>query len=298
VRVALVTPEVQTYLGATSGVNAPLGTALLASSRRKAVEGAARDAFRARSVELETELLGRTERAARDGARFVVWSEGALMVAADAETEFLKRAGDAASRLGLHLGVSYLTLPLDGRGRIENVTTLLGPSGPPLWRYLKAHPVPGMERCVAGDGRLPSASTPAGRVTTAICFDLDFPAFLRQAAGADLLLVPSDDWSEIARVHAAMAAFRAVELGVPIARSTSAGISHAVDAYGRELASLDFDAGGERTLLATLPAGSVRTLYGSVGDVVPALAALLGAGLGMAAFRRGPVSRSAPRPAP
>jgi len=156
---------------------------------------------------------------------------------------------------------------------------------------------------VAGDGRLPSASTPAGRVTTAICFDLDFPGFLRQAAGADLLLVPSDDWSEIARVHAAMAAFRAVELGVPIARSTSAGISQAVDAYGRELASLDFDAGDERTLLATLPAGSVRTLYGSVGDVVPALAALLGAGLGIAAFRRGPaaarpLSRSAPRPAP
>jgi apolipoprotein N-acyltransferase len=273
VPVALVTPRIQTYLGKTTGVNAPLGVALLASSRRQALNDDARKAFRDRSESLATELLLRTQRAAVQGARIVLWSEAALIVAPEDETAFVERAGILARDHGLHLAVSFLRLSVDGSGRIENLTILLSPSGKPLWRFLKAHPVPGLERCVAGDGLLPMAGTPVGRLTTAICFDADFPAFLRQAAGADLLLIPADDWKEISRVHSAMAAFRAVELGVPIARSASAGVSAVVDAYGREISTLGYFGTEERTLLARIPVGSVGTIYGRAGDALPVLCA-------------------------
>ncbi len=267
--VGLVTPDVQTYLSRVDGPNAALGAAIRATSRRQTVTGPARKAFDLRSAALATELLDRTARAAAQGARLVVWSEGALMVAADGEAAFLTRAGDLARETGMHLALAYLTLSLDGSGRIENVAVLVGPDGQTLWRYLKAHPVPGLESCVRGTTGPPVVATALGTLSTATCFDADFPAFVRPAARADLLIVPSDDWREIDASHSAMAAFRAVELGVPLVRSASAGISTAVDAYGREIAALPYFRGEERLLVARVGMSRTTTLHAATGDIFP-----------------------------
>ena len=58
-----------------------------------------------------------------------------------------------------------------------------------------------------GDGRLPVVPTRDGRVATAICYDADFPEFMRQAGqgSADILIVPANDWKEIKSVHFQMA---------------------------------------------------------------------------------------------
>ena len=272
---ALVLPRIQTYLGAVTGPNAPLGHAIKETGKRRAVTGDARESFRLRSEALATELLDRSAQAARDGARLIVWSEGALMVAEEDEAAFVERAGNLASREKLHLAVSYLRLSLDGSGRIENLNRLLDSDGRTLWRYLKAHPVPGLEKCVRGNGKIPFAQTPAGRLAPAICFDLDFPRFVRQAAGADILIVPSDDWREIAVTHARMAAVRAVELGVSLARPSSAGISQGIDPYGRVLGSLDYFESSDRILFVTVPAATVATPYVKLGDALLPSSALL-----------------------
>ena len=74
-------------------------------------------------------------------------------------------------------------------------------------------------------------------MATAICFDADFPEFIRQAGlgSADLLIVPANEWREIKNLHAQMAAFRAIENGVPLIRPAASGISTAVDPWGRVL---------------------------------------------------------------
>lgn len=53
------------------------------------------------------------------------------------------------------------------------------------------------------DGILRYVDTPYGRLSTAICFDMDFPAFIRQAAraGVDIMLVPAFDWKPIKPFH-------------------------------------------------------------------------------------------------
>ena len=50
-----------------------------------------------------------------------------------------------------------------------------------------------------------------------------FPEFIRQAAqgSADLLIVPVNDWKEIKDIHFQMAAFRAIENGVPLVRAAA-----------------------------------------------------------------------------
>ena len=43
------------------------------------------------------------------------------------------------------------------------------------------------------DGIIPVIETPYGRLSTAICFDMDYPAQILQARDADIMLVPGYD---------------------------------------------------------------------------------------------------------
>ena len=71
-----------------------------------------------------------------------------------------------------------------------------------------------------------------------------------------------------------MATFRAVENGVVIVRQEDQGISMAVDAYGRTMATADHFA-GKRTLWVEAPiASSVSTIYPFIGDAAGHLAIL------------------------
>ena len=88
---------------------------------------------------------------------------------------------------------------------------------------------------------VPVADTALGRLATVICYDMDFPALLRQAgqAQADLLLAPASDWAPVKFGHAQWATFRAIENGVSLVRPTREGLQIAVDHQGRVLASAD-----------------------------------------------------------
>src|SRR5262249_59136585 len=152
----------------------------------------------------------------------------------------------------------------------------------------KTHPVPGWEASIMrrGEGRLPVAPTPSGRMAAAICYDGSFPQFIRQAAdgAADLLILPVNDWKAIRIAHFQMHAFRAIETGIPIVRAAASGISGAFDPWGRVLGFTDFFAPGDRSLTVQLPVGGVRTIYARIGDAlawlcVGALAATLGIAL-------------------
>jgi apolipoprotein N-acyltransferase len=106
----------------------------------------------------------------------------------------LARTTDTYLDLGM---VVLLSHPVQSSYAL-NESILIDPKGIVVWRYQKAHPVPG-EPFPPGDGKVPTVQTPYGRLATVICFDADFPGTIRQArqAGADVLLVPSNDWREI-----------------------------------------------------------------------------------------------------
>jgi apolipoprotein N-acyltransferase len=137
--------------------------------------------------------------------------------------------------------------------------------------YLKSHAVPGWEAGImkVGDGRLPVIQTSDGRIAAAICFDADFPEFMRQAGqgAADLLIVPANDWQEVKDIHSQMAAFRAIENGVPLVRATASGLSSAFDPWGRVLGVTDYFAAGDGTMTVQVPMGGVRTVYARTGDL-------------------------------
>jgi apolipoprotein N-acyltransferase len=176
------------------------------------------------------------------------------------------------------------TIHLGDRLPFENKLVLLDPSGRIVTSHLKNRPVSGWEASIMRRGHegVPVVATDTGRMAAAICFEADFPDFIRQAGhnAADLLILPVNDWKSIKNIHVQMHVFRAIENGVPIVRAAATGLSVAIDPWGRLLSVSDFFAAGDRTMTAQLPMGRIPTLYARTGDwfswlCVAGLAAML-----------------------
>jgi len=227
--------------------------------------------IRMRGWAIDTDLLQRSEREARAGAKVVFWAETSGFAFKEDEQALLARGRQLAGTEGIYLGMAYAAWSRDAKKPLENTLVLVDPRGEIAWRFLKAIPVPGPEAAVTapGDRKLGVAATPYGRLSGVICFDMDFPALLAQAGalGVDVLLVPSGDWREIDPFHTDMARYRAIEQGFNMIRQVNRGLSAAVDDQGRILASMDHFATVHRDLVAQVPTRGVRTVYSRVGDV-------------------------------
>jgi len=122
-----------------------------------------------------------------------------------------------------------------------------------------------------------TADSPFGRIAVAVCKDMSFPPYARQAgrAGADILLTGSHEFPRGMRLDDA---YRSVESGVTHVRTTYNGISYAMDPYGHVLARMQGveKRGGLR--FADVPTRGAWTLYSRVGDWIGwlSIAALLG----------------------
>lgn len=223
------------------------------------------------------DLLQRSARAARAGAKIVFWTEGDAYVSQQAEAALVERGRELARQEQIYLGMPLYTILhtdaglLPQKKMVENKFVFIAPDGNVQWNYLKTIPVPGAEESITvkGDGNIPTVATPYGRIAGAICFDMDFPNLARQAgqAGADLILVPAADWKAIDPAHTYMASFRAIENGFSLVRFVRHGFSAAFDYQGRLLAGMDYFTARDLMMLAHVPIKGTTTIYTQVGDV-------------------------------
>jgi apolipoprotein N-acyltransferase len=193
-----------------------------------------------------------------------------LLVFKENEADFVKRAQSLVVEERIYLLMGMGSISVGSKRPAKNKAVLLTPEGEVAYSYLKSHLVPGWEatNAVPGDGRLPISETELGRMSSPICFEMDFPNYIRKAArqNPDLMVVPANDWKEIKTLHHQMAVFRAIENGTPMLRASSA-FSGAVDAFGRVLAVADHFAPEVRTMVAYVPLRRARTAYTAVGDL-------------------------------
>jgi apolipoprotein N-acyltransferase len=114
-----------------------------------------------------------------------------------------------------------------------------------------------------------------------ICYEAIFPQDVRRVDRPRAILhLTNDAWFGTRagpQQHLALARLRAAETGLPLLRAANTGVSAAIDARGRVLASLPLGAAGH--LDAAVPAALPPTLYARVGDVLPLLAIALAATL-------------------
>ena len=138
---------------------------------------------------------------------------------------------------------------------------------------------------------------PLGQALPLICYEAVFASDVNAAPSRPdfLIQITNDAWfgrGAGPRQHLAQARMRAIEQGLPLARSANTGISAMIDPRGRVTASLPLNSAG--FVDAPLPAPLPPTFYSRTGDWPVGL--LLLAGLALSAFRIRRVYRlTAPR---
>jgi apolipoprotein N-acyltransferase len=226
--------------------------------------------IRRRGNLINDDLLWRAEREAVAGAQIVFFGEANAFAFKEDEPALIARGVEVARTHGVFLGLAVATWNTGAPKPLENKLLLIDPRGEVRWEFWKGIPVPGGESAISAldDGLIDVTETPYGRIGGAICFDMDFPNLLKQAGnqGADIMLVPSNDWREIDPWHSHMARLRAVEQGFNMIRHVSNGLSLATDYQGRVLGSMDHYTTTDRALIAHVPIAGTRTIYSRIGD--------------------------------
>ena len=132
-------------------------------------------------------------------------------------------------------------------------------------------------------------STEGLDIGTLICYEVVFPDLVRLFVndGAGLLVnITNDAWFGRTAASAqqfATLVLRAVENRRPVARAANTGISGFVDSRGRIVARSELFVRGHYR--ARLQVTGEETLYGKIGDVLPATCAVLAGILVLAALR-------------
>ncbi|MBD3787123.1 MAG: apolipoprotein N-acyltransferase [Sphingomonadales bacterium] len=242
--------------------------------------------------------LDLTARAPAPGAPrpdLILWPETAVPFLLERPGDGLMMIAEAAQGVPVALGIQRS----EGL-RYYNSLAVIGVGGAVEAVYDKYHLVPFGEYVPLGDlaARLGLTAFAAqagngysagpgprvldlGRLGLAqplICYEAVFPQDIRRAPTRPdwLMQVTNDAWfGQMAGPwqHLALARWRAIEFGLPLARAANTGVSAMIDARGRITASLGMGQMG--ALDAALPAALPPTLYARIGDLP--LAAILAA---------------------
>ena len=181
---------------------------------------------------IKKKLFERTAQAANSDAALIVWNEASTFILPADEKEWTDSLAALSGRLGVYLVASYVVPLSESPMKYENKYMFFNSEGQLLKTYNKHQPVPG-EPAEKGKEALQVFNMGNSKVGAVICYDYDFP-YLAKAYGtlnADIIADPSSDWRGIDPLHSQMAAFRAVEQGHSILRSTRFGLSAAITPF-------------------------------------------------------------------
>jgi apolipoprotein N-acyltransferase len=205
--------------------------------------------------------------AAKSGIKLVVWNEAATIVMPDDETNWRDSLSNLAAKQNISLVAAYIVPVSITPLRYENKYLFINSNGVVVYSYQKHQPVPG-EPSIKGTEPLKVVNVENTKIGGAICYDYDFPYIAKgfSQLDADIVVIPSSDWRGIDPIHTKMAAFRAIEQGHSIVRSTRLGLSAAITPYGEMIAQMSSFDKNDKIMIAHLPTKRITTVYSLIGD--------------------------------
>jgi len=215
------------------------------------------------------ELFNRTKTASAFGAKIVVWNEAAFYLKPANEEFWIDSMKQLAHKSNVTLVASYILLVSESPFRYEDKYLLIDSTGKIINSYLKHQPVPG-EPAIKGTNPLQIFEVQGTNLGGAICYDYDFPYLAKEYGNikADIVAVPSSDWRGIDPLHTRMAAFRAVEQGHSVLRSTRFGLSAAINPYGEMSSQMSSFDSNNKIMISQLPLKGISTVYSVIGDIL------------------------------
>lgn len=203
-----------------------------------------------------------------NAASIVIWPEGAIPVVNFFMLEdpgFMAALGQGLGDRVLITGLTRRELQADGLAYFNSAAVIDGvnsearvsqiydknhlvPFGEyiPLWNLVSNFNIAPLQRIGSGfeAGPPPTRLVVPGAppAVVLICYEAIFPGMTPRGEGRPgwIVMVTNDAWfggGSGPYQHYAMARYRAIEEGLPIARAASGGISAIVDSYGREVSS-------------------------------------------------------------
>lgn len=232
---------------------------------------------RKNTSKLNKYLFDKSISEAEAGAKIVFWAEGNGVILKEDENNLYKKASQIASDQKIYLGISVAVIDPTNNRFLENKFVLFDNNGKKVIDYWKAISVPGAEEPISNNKTtgIQKIETEYGTITGVICFDLDFPNYLKGASDSDILLAPSNDWKEVAQLHSDMSKFRAIEQGFNFIRQTSLGLSIGTDYTGKVISEINHFTDNGKVLITQLPTKGTRTVYSMIGDTFIAFCLLL-----------------------
>ncbi|MFB6318114.1 nitrilase-related carbon-nitrogen hydrolase [Saccharicrinis sp. FJH54] len=220
-------------------------------------------------IKVRKTLFDDTKKAAKTGAKLIVWNEAATYMLPENETSWKNDLKQLAKDCHTSIYASYIVPISTNPLKYENKYLFLDKNGLIKAEYHKHEPVPG-EPAVKGKENFITNTVDYTVTGGAICYDYDFPYIAKQFSklNADIIAVPSSDWRGIDPVHTKMAAYRAIEQGHSILRSTRFGSSAAINPMGEMVSQMSSFNSNNRLLLASLPAKGLTTVYSILGDLL------------------------------
>ena len=221
-------------------------------------------------------LFARTKECITNGAVIIFWQEAAHIVLDSQEDSLISKAKLCAQENNVYLGISIFSLSIDYPSKpAENKIIWLTPEGKTGIEYLKAFPTPA-ERIVQGKSEPEIMVTRYGNISSAICFDMNFPDYIRKYGqkNTGLLCVPANDWQAITPYHANISSFRGIENGFSIVRVAGNGLSAAFHSDGSMISNLNYFNSSERIFYTDIRINKRATFYTYAGNFLPWLCLL------------------------
>ena len=170
----------------------------------------------------------------------VLWSEtagGSFYNYGDSVPQyssFASEIAEMASTYNATIGATYTLWSERDPSKRYNLFSFWDETGL-IFDYAKRHPVPIMEDFIImgnntemGSG----TSTNIGTFDAAICFDFDYPEYVRKSTNSGLLIQTANTWGIVGYFHGIDSSFRAIENGAYLARCGARGPSGVWDPYG------------------------------------------------------------------
>jgi apolipoprotein N-acyltransferase len=212
---------------------------------------------------INDELFLQSQKAADFGAKIIFWSEINGIVYPEIENDFITRAQNFAKDNNVYFAPAILSFNYNTNYG-KNEIIMINPEGKIVYEY---------EKTISwyqtkSNGIIDTIETPYGKIGTVICFDADFPRFVRQAAkeNVDILIIPKFDTQQISPGHTYSGLLRGIEGGFSAISQVNEGISMASDYRGNVVAYQDYFTTQNKIMTADLPIKGRKTLYSIFGD--------------------------------
>ncbi len=200
------------------------------------------------------------------GGKLLTFAEEGFYIYYLQKDSFIENVGEIAKNHDIYI---LLSLDIYEEDMINyNSHALINNKGELLYYYIKHHPIKGVEEgYIKGKDKIKTFHTEFGKITSVICYDLDFTMFMNWVGfhHPDIVIAPSWDYSGVHEIHTKQTKFKAIENGFNIIKNTFDGVQLAVDFNGRVLGYHKTHGMENFVVVADVYTKGRKTLYSFIG---------------------------------